>query len=395
MTMQTPISKLHRAQTQMLLDVLGIPVRDQSKKTSENKNKLEIFKRTDVDSYNRAYSIIIDKEYPGEGAKEIVNVMKYQDASLLVTNSVMELETNSRENIDKFFSDKGNKLVSTIKEKFADAVARESKKYNTIAVKVGGKKAKQVKGVVPENFKRLCQLAQSRVNILLVGPSGCGKTYVAEQIADALDLDYSSQSCSAGVSESNFSGWLIPVGKSGQFVYVSSEFVRIYENGGVFLFDEMDASDPNVLVFLNAALANKGFNIPQRHENPYAKKSPDFVAIGAANTNGSGADEMYHGRNALDEATMDRFRIGTVFMDYSDQVESQLIDSEILEWGRNIRHAIKSNKLKRIMSTRAMLDTQTMIKDHDWSIADAEQGYFSSWSPEELRIIGRPDMVRK
>ena len=33
-------------------------------------------------------------------------------------------------------------------------------------------------------------------------------------------------------------------------------FIRIYRNGGVFLFDEVDAADGNVMVCVNAALAN-------------------------------------------------------------------------------------------------------------------------------------------
>ena len=46
------------------------------------------------------------------------------------------------------------------------------------------------------------------------------------------------------------------------------------------------------------------------------------------------------------------------------------------------------------MSTRAMLDAQKMINDHDWTFTDIEQSFFSGWSGEELRMIGRSDIVQ-
>jgi len=36
----------------------------------------------------------------------------------------------------------------------------------------------------------------------------------------------------------------------------AQRFVQVYENGGVFLLDEIDAADANVMVAINAALAN-------------------------------------------------------------------------------------------------------------------------------------------
>jgi len=279
-------------------------------------------------------------------------------------------------------------FVFAVDQKFKEAVERESKKFNTTLIKINDKEPRKTNGVVHEKFPRMIQLAAARKNILLVGPSGCGKTHVAEQLAEQLDLRYGSQSCSAGVSESAFSGWLIPVGESGQFIYVSSVFVDMYENGGVFLFDEMDNSDANVLVFLNQALANGKFFLPQRTENTIVKRHKDFLAIGCANTFGGGADGMYHGRVALDAATLDRFRLGTIFMDYSPAVEESLVDATVLSWGRKVREEISNHKLRKLMSTRVLIDASDMMKMCDWKISDIEEGYFADWSREEKSVCG-------
>ena len=119
------------------------------------------------------------------------------------------------------------------------------------------------------------------------------------------------------MSESQILGRLVPAGENGQFVFLSTQFLDAYENGGVFLFDEIDAADPNVLLVINSALANGHLSVPSRHEKPTAARHPDFICIAAANTFGHGADRQYVGRNQLDESTLDRFRIGTVPMDYA------------------------------------------------------------------------------
>ena len=62
--------------------------------------------------------------------------------------------------------------------------------------------------------------------------------------------------------------------------------------------------------------------IPNRIEKPYAKQHKDFVLVASANTVGKGANRIYVGRNAQDEASLDRFRIGQVEMDYDRALEA-------------------------------------------------------------------------
>ena len=116
-------------------------------------------------------------------------------------------------------------------------------------------------------------------------------------------------------------------------------------------------------------------------------KHEDFVAIGAANTFGAGADAQYVGRNALDAATLDRFRVGMVYMDYSAPVEEALIDADVLTWGRRVRAKIKEHKLFRIMSTRVMLDLTKMKAAYEWDEDDWAEAYFADWSDEERRLV--------
>lgn len=229
--------------------------------------------------------------------------------------------------------------------------------------------------------------ALRKANILLVGPAGCGKSHLAEQVAEALGLEFGSISCTAGMSESQLLGWLLPIGDGGKFEYVMSEFVRIYENGGVYLLDEVDALDGNTLLVLNQALANGGFYVPQARR--FVKRHKDFVCIAAANTFGHGGDMVYAGRERLDGATLDRFRANVVTMAYDAKLEMQLIDAEVLAWGLEIRGQISQLKLRRVMSTRAMIDFTEQKQAYGWGRKEWEQSYFADWTRDELAKVGR------
>lgn len=391
------MKKLHGAIVRTLLISMGVPVQEQSKSAVDRMAMLEALAANDKQRFEDVYQIIVNnadprslgverEEEPGLIAKqEIVQQVRqiFFDAQIDMSNSNRRQIADT---IDSLQVQVSNELIAN-RERTIKAIEEESKKFRKVQIKVGRNAAKTLNFTAPKEFDDMVALAANRINIMIVGPAGCGKTFISEKVAEALGLDYSSQSCSEGMSESALTGWLLPVGESGRFSYVPSEFVRIYENGGVFLFDEMDAADPNVLVFMNKAIANEGFYLPQRYEKPFVKKHKDFVAMAATNTFGHGGDIMYVGRNQLDEATKDRFRIGTVAMDYDDAVEESLIGDDILEWGRNVREVIKRHKLRRIMSTRVMIDS-TVMALVDWPLNKIKNHYYADWTEAELAMIG-------
>lgn len=222
---------------------------------------------------------------------------------------------------------------------------------------------------------------------MLVGPAGCGKTYLCEKLAEALGLDYADQSCSEGMSESVFNGRLLPIGTGGAFSHVPPPFLNMYENGGVMLLDEIDAGDPNLFTYINKAIANSSYTVEQRWKKPVVKKHKDFVLVAAANTYGNGASAMYVGRNQLDAATLDRFKVGLITMDYSKDVESSLAPVELCEWAWRIREKIAGNSLRRIMSTRVIKDLAAMTAQYNWTQKDWEAAYFTGWTEAEINMV--------
>jgi MoxR-like ATPase len=244
----------------------------------------------------------------------------------------------------------------------------------------------KVEGHVRPEFKKILTRASIGINILLVGPAGCGKTHLAHQVAEALGRPFASVSCTAGMSESALQGWLIPGENNGAFEYLSSDFVRMYEQGGVFLFDEIDGSDSNTLLFMNQALANGSFFLPIRKGASLVKRHPDFVCMAAANTFGTGANQTYAGRERLDESTLDRFRAGVVSLDYDQTFERKSVAPDLLAWGWAIRKRISESRLRRVMSTRFLLDATKLLKAGE-TVEEIKATFFEGWSSDEIKKV--------
>lgn len=182
-----------------------------------------------------------------------------------------------------------------------------------------------------------------RENVYLVGPAGSGKTTLASQCAEALGLPFYSTGA-VGMAY-QLQGFINAEGK-----YMETDLYRAYVNGGVFLFDEIDASSAQALLAFNAIAANDLAAFPCGT----VKRHPDFVIIAAANTWGSGADAQYVGRAQLDAATLDRFAF--ISMDYDEKLELAISPND--EWTRYVqafRRAVRELKIRAVVSPRASI----------------------------------------
>ena len=175
-----------------------------------------------------------------------------------------------------------------------------------ISLDKGGGDVVKVEGLNHRVMPYVIELLAAGVMPYIVGPAGSGKTTMAENCAAALGLDF--YSTGAVVQKYELTGFQNVDG------YHESQFYKAYKFGGLFLFDELDASSPAAIVAFNAALENGHWACPS---GEMVMKHKDFKVIASANTFGGGSNLLYVGRNRLDGSTVDRF--GFVILDYDWQ----------------------------------------------------------------------------
>lgn len=167
-----------------------------------------------------------------------------------------------------------------------------------VNVTLSGGNTRKVEGRVHFMFEKVMRVVDQGLSPWLTGGAGVGKTTIAEQVAHALDLDYSPESFCSQSSKAEMKGY-----KTANGLYESTEFRKRFEQGGVYLLDEVDAANPNILLSLNSALSNGVMAFP----DGVVRKHPKFVAIACANTYGNGATAEYVGRQVIDGSSVDRF----------------------------------------------------------------------------------------
>lgn len=199
------------------------------------------------------------------------------------------------------------------------------------------------KEVKHEKFEMIKACIENDIPVYLAGPAGSGKNYTLEQISWELGLEF--YFTNSVQQEYKLTGFIDAGG-----VYHETEFYKAFKNGGIFFLDEMDASIPEVLVLLNAAIANRYFEFP----NGKIKAHKNFRVVAAGNTVGSGADEMYTGRLVLDQATLDRFAI--IDFGYDRNIEMHIAkgNKELVDFVEAIRTEAETNGIRATFSYRCI-----------------------------------------
>lgn len=195
-----------------------------------------------------------------------------------------------------------------------------------------------------EKYETIKACLECGIPVYLTGPAGSGKNHTVEQIAKELGWDfYFSNSVQ---QEYKLTGFIDAGGK-----YHDTEFFKACnsDHDCVFFLDEMDASIPEVLVLLNAAIANGYFEFPTGRVQ---LNNVHFVAAG--NTVGSGADDMYTGRMVLDQATLDRFAI--IEFDYSMRIEMAISGDnvDLVSFVHQMRDEANRNGIRATFSYRCI-----------------------------------------
>ena len=151
------------------------------------------------------------------------------------------------------------------------------------------------------------------INALIVGKPGTGKTTVAHALSAALGLPIATYNCSHNTDETFATGITTIV--DGKPSFQRTDFLDIYENGGIIVLEEINLPNPAVMMgSLSQAIEypflvkENGFKNVRRH--------PMCVIIGTMNVGTEGS-------KPLNEAFANRFHMTYTINDPS---EEELVD---------------------------------------------------------------------
>lgn len=323
------------------------------------------FEVKSIQKANKTGYIVAEVKF-NDSSKVYTYVRKAYNGRFIIDGTAVDFDSNYNvTNIEKIYETKGVKKTDTSNiGKATVEKIKEEMKANEIEVpkNVTIPNVESNGEIHHEKYDQIKACLECGIPVYLAGPAGSGKNHTVEQIAKENGWNfYFSNSVQ---QEYKLTGFIDAGGD-----FHETEFYKACtdENECIFFLDEMDASIPEVLVLLNAAIANGYFEFPNGRVN---LKHVHFVAAG--NTVGSGADEMYTGRMVLDQATLDRFAI--IEFDYSLRIEMAISknNSDLVSFIHELRDVAQNNGIRATFSYRCItmvtklektgMDMATIIK---------------------------------
>ena len=303
-------------------------------------------------------------------------------------------ELKLAESMAEIFLD-SERLGSMLEARIGDAI----EEVMPTRVQIETVTAKKVVTNARPELPQIVQALSMGMSVCLVGPTGGGKSMLCEHVAEAMALDYMPFTCSPDATSSSLLGRLVPDGNEG-VTYQPGVFLKAYEQGGLFVGEEFDNSDPSIPLVLNTALASNILPVPNRAEKTVATRHPNFKMIVNMNTWGRGASREYVGRLQQDEALLDRF-VGAVFhIDYDAKLERRLASkypkhgAEILKFVRKLREKAEKGHMRRPVSTRFLINACKWAELKSFDAHKAVDRVLVGWTEDELSKLNVKSMKR-
>ena len=279
------------------------------------------------------------------------SLLEEMDASSGATTTMSGKKLTNTALVNELLSSMMNVVAQFNGDIIADAMMpkikeRVEKEIGVIPKRIEVRTATQahiIEGVTHEVFKPVLDMVSNDIPVYLTGKAGTGKNVICKQVAEALGLDF--YFTNAVTQEYKLTGFIDANGK-----YQETQFYKAFTKGGLFFLDEMDASVPETLVILNAAIANKYFDFPCGKVDA----NPNFRVIAAGNTLGTGADINYTGRYSLDRASLDRFAL--IEVKYSKEIERAITfqNEALVEFAEAFRKVCEDAGIECLCTYRAL-----------------------------------------
>lgn len=199
-------------------------------------------------------------------------------------------------------------------------------------------------------------------NVLFIGETGTGKTALLQHFCWKNEIPYYRMVMNAGTTTEDIIGqWTM--GKDGQFSFHYQVLILFMKYGGIFVFDEINAGQKDILHILNSITDWERRAIVTQHKGEIIEAIPEFLTVACMNP------PQEYDLQEMSKSLKSRFT--PYYFDYDDKIDRKVLgdDKNLLEFAKSIRLARANGEIETPLSTRDLKMFQLVREGLGYEVA--------------------------
>jgi len=201
-------------------------------------------------------------------------------------------------------------------------------------------------------------------NVLYIGETGTGKTALVEWFCWKNKLPYYRLVMNGGTTAEDIVGQMIPNPNGEGLVFVEQVLVKMMRQGGVFVFDEINAGQRDILHILNSLTDRERKIMVTQNDGEVVRAVDNFLVVACMNP--PNEYEM----NELPKSLKSRFT--PYYFDFDLKIDEKVLgkgEDKLIEFTKKIRQARDNGIIETPLSTRDLIQFKTLRNTLGYEIA--------------------------
>jgi hypothetical protein len=188
-------------------------------------------------------------------------------------------------------------------------------------------------------------------NVLLIGETGTGKTLGVNHFCFKNKIPYFRVVMNGGTTPEDILGQNVMEG-DGKIQFSYQVLVKMMKHGGIFVFDEINAGQKDILHILNSITDHERKAIVTQHKGEVIVASDKFLVIACMNP------PAEYDLQEMSKSLKSRFC--PYYFDYDDAVDKKVLngDAKLLKFAKAVRTARVNKQIETPLSTRDLKQFQ-------------------------------------
>jgi len=192
-------------------------------------------------------------------------------------------------------------------------------------------------------------------NVLFIGDTGTGKTALIRHFCHKNKLPYYRVVMNGGTTVEDIIGQQV-MDENGKFNFEFQVLIKFMQKGGVFVFDEINAGQKDILHILNSITDFERKAIVTQHKGQVVQAVNNFLVIACMNP------PQEYDLQEMSKSLKSRFT--PYNFDYDENVDKVVLNNDklLLNFAKAVRTARLNAQIETPLSTRDLVQFQ-MIRD--------------------------------